>query len=424
MQYDSAVETDFSTARTPNTAETFDLSLFFATILLITSGLISIYSATYYTGLSEFFSKQLQYAGIGLVCMITVAYLPERWLYNLSYIGFFIGLLLLAAVLTPLGKEVYGSRSWIALGSFTFQPAELVKFGTIAAVARYLSQKGTDIGTIRDAGISLLFFIVPIGLIMAQPDFGSASVFIALAVGMSLWAGVDLYFLYIIVCAPGVAISAFLGTNIFYAAAAGASVISLFFRRGIIISLIGIGVLVGAGYSSGYVYSIMKPHQKARIQTFLNPDSDPKGRGYNVIQSILAVGSGGLVGKGFLQGTQTQLRYIPKQWTDFIFCVPTEEFGFLGGLAILFFMGTIIYRCVDTATTATSRYGSLLSFGVAVMFFYHVVVNVGMAIGFFPVMGIPLPFMSAGGTSLVINMVMIGAVLNVHRQKALRRKGI
>ena len=110
--------------------------------------------------------------------------------------------------------------------------------------------------------------------------------------------------------------------------------------------------------------------------------------------------------------------------TDFIFCVPTEEFGFIGGVTILFFMGTIIYRCVDTATTATSRYGSLLSFGVATMFFYHVVVNVGMAIGWFPVMGIPLPFMSAGGTSLVINMVMIGAVLNVHRQKALRRKGV
>jgi rod shape determining protein RodA len=424
MQYDSAIESDYTSTRNPKTAETFDLSLFFATILLIACGLISIYSATFYTGLGEFFNKQLQYAGVGLICMVVVAYLPERWLFNLSYIGFIVGLVLLAAVLTPLGKEVYGSRSWIALGTFTFQPAELVKFATIAAVARYLSQKGSDISTVRDAGITLLMFGLPIALIMAQPDFGSASVFIALSVGMALWAGLDLYFLFIIVGAPAIAISAFWGQNAFYVCAGILSAFAIWFRRGIIVTIIGIAVLVGAGFSSGYVYGIMKPHQKARIQTFLNPDSDPKGRGYNVIQSILAVGSGGFTGKGFLQGTQTQLRYIPKQWTDFIFCVPTEEFGFIGGVIILFFMGTIIYRCVDTATTATSRFGSLLSFGVATMFFYHVLVNVGMAIGWFPVMGIPLPFMSAGGTSLVINMVMIGAVLNVHRQKALRRKGV
>lgn len=416
------LDADYSTARESNNVDAFDLRLFFATILLITAGLISIYSATYYTGLSEFFNKQLQYAVVGLVAMITVAYIPERWLYNLSYAGFIFGLVLLAAVLTPLGKEVYGSRSWIALGSFTFQPAELVKFGTIAAVSRYLSQKGTDIRTLRDASIALMFFLMPIGLIMAQPDFGSASVFIALAIGITLWAGIDLFVLYIVVAAPIVAISAFLGQVPYYITAGVTSAATIFFRRGIIITLLSVGLLVGAGYSTGYVYGIMKPHQKARIQTFLNPDSDPKGRGYNVIQSILAVGSGGIAGKGFLQGTQTQLRYIPKQWTDFIFCVPTEEFGFVGGVFILFLMGTIIYRCVETATTASSRYGSLLSFGVAVMFFYHVLVNVGMAIGLFPVMGIPLPFMSAGGTSLVINMIMIGAVLNVFRQKALRRK--
>jgi rod shape determining protein RodA len=268
MQYDSAIESDYTSTRNPKTAETFDLSLFFATILLIACGLISIYSATFYTGLGEFFNKQLQYAGVGLICMVVVAYLPERWLFNLSYIGFIVGLVLLAAVLTPLGKEVYGSRSWIALGTFTFQPAELVKFATIAAVARYLSQKGTDISTVRDAGITLLMFGLPIALIMAQPDFGSASVFIALSVGMALWAGLDLYFLFIIVGAPAIAISAFWGQNAFYVCAGILSAFAIWFRRGIIVTIIGIAVLVGAGFSSGYVYGIMKPHQKARIQTF------------------------------------------------------------------------------------------------------------------------------------------------------------
>jgi rod shape determining protein RodA len=176
-------------------------------------------------------------------------------------------------------------------------------------------------------------------------------------------------------------------------------------------------VFIAIGFSSRYVYGVLKPHQQSRIQTFLNPDNDPRGRGYHVIQSIMAVGSGGVTGKGFLHGTQTQLRYIPKQWTDFIFCVPTEEFGFVGGVLVIGLLAILILQCIAIARQSGNAFGSILSASVGIIFFYHATVNIGMAIGAFPVMGIPLPFLSAGGSALVMNMASVGIVLNVYRNR-------
>jgi rod shape determining protein RodA len=393
-----------------------DWAVILISSMLIALGLISIYSATYDAGMSEYFTKQAVFAGIGAAAMVGLMFIPERWIYQLSYILYGISIVLLIAVIF-IGKTVYGSKSWLALGPITFQPSELGKIGTLMAVAKFLSQKGRDLRTLRDM-LSVLGIIgLPIMLIMLEPDFGSASVYATMMLGIFFWAGADLFLLYLITGAPLVAIAGFIGREWFFAAAGIFSALSFSFKKGIALTATACILFLGVGFSSNYVYGILKPHQKDRIQTFLNPDNDPRGKGYHVIQSIMAVGSGGITGKGFLQGTQTQLRYIPKQWTDFIFCVPTEEFGFIGGLAVIGLLGTLVFQCVNIASSAGNIFGSVISASVGILLFYHTVVNIGMAIGLFPVMGIPLPFLSAGGSSLVMNMGCIGLVLNVYRNR-------
>jgi rod shape determining protein RodA len=209
-----------------------------------------------------------------------------------------------------------------------------------------------------------------------------------------------------------------------YVALAVVAACMLLFRRSVMVTLLGFSVSLIIGFSTGFVYQhVMLPHQQKRIQTFLNPNLDPQGAGYHVLQSMLAVGSGGLTGKGFLKGTQTQLRYIPEQWTDFIFCVPTEEFGFLGGMLVIVLQIALVYFAIDTASHLRNKYESTICFGVAAIFLYHTTINVGMAIGLVPVMGIPLPFLSKGGSSLVLNMGMVGLLLNFYRYRTDVRRG-
>ena len=332
-------------------------------------------------------------------------------------------LVLLILVLIPhVGKGVNGARRWLPLGVMNFQPSELAKIGTLLALAEYISRKGVDLRTIRDMATTIGIVALPIGLIMLEPDFGSASVFAAMLLGVMLWAGVDLFLLFVVVAAPLIVISAFVGKVWFYSIAAICTLGAVFFRRGIVVTVLSIGLFVGVGFSSNYVYGILKPHQKDRILSFLDPETDPRGKGYNVIQSVMAVGSGGLTGKGFLHGTQTQLRYIPKQWTDFIFCVPTEEFGFVGGILVIGLLGILIFRAISIASIAHNKFSAVICIGVATLLLFHTMVNVGMAIGLFPVMGIPLPFLSAGGSSLVVNFASVGLLLNAYRLRQAKQR--
>jgi rod shape determining protein RodA len=174
-------------------------------------------------------------------------------------------------------------------------------------------------------------------------------------------------------------------------------------------------VLVGA--SVQFIFGRLAPHQQKRILTFLNPDADPLGAGYNVIQSKIAIGSGGLLGKGYLQGTQTQLNFLPAQWTDFIYCVPSEEFGFLGACIILILLTTLLYRGVQIAATVKSRYASIAAIGVVSTLAIHTIINIGMSMGMMPVIGVPLPFLSYGGSNLLTNMIMAGLLLNLYANR-------
>lgn len=398
----------------------FDWVTFLTTVTLILYGLLCIYSATYDSAKSSFFDKQLISAGIGFVVMMGIAYLPDTWLKASSYLIFGIAIILLA-LLPFIGHSSHGTKGWIRLAGLSLQPSEVAKFSLILVLAKHLSLKGTDIQSFRDLGISFLLMIIPVGMIIAQPDFGSATVLVVLFVGVVFWAGFDAFILYTLFCMPFILIMSWISPSIYYIGASIMSTGVLLFRRKIYWTILAVVAFFAIGFYGQHFYEVLEPHQQKRIDTFINPEKDPRGAGYNVLQSVLAVGSGGLTGKGYLQGTQTQLRYIPMQWTDFIFSVPNEEFGFIGGsLAILLYVALIL-RAVKIAYETDSKFYSIAAIGVASVLFYHITINIGMAIGVMPVMGIPLPFMSQGGTALIINMAMAGLLLNAHRHYKMKR---
>lgn len=403
-----------------NPGEFFDWRTFLTTVTLTAIGLISIYSATFDAGMSSIFTRQLYYSIIGLVLMIGITFIPERWITNIVYILFGANILLLIAVLI-IGKEINGTKGWLSFGSFNIQPAEFAKLSTLLLLAKFISTRGFDVHTVRDLGKLLLIFVVPVTLIFLQPDHGTTTVFLALFIGILFWAGFDLFIIYILVATPLVVIFSLFGIGYFVLSLSIFAIIAALFRRKIWVTVLGIIIVGVAGYSSNIIVEKLEPYQKERIAIFLDPGSHPKKQGYNVIQSILAVGNGGLTGAGFLQGTQTRLKYIPEQWTDFIFSVPTEEFGFLGGILVIGLLAFLINRSMRIAAASDSKFLSIVSFGGGVIILYHSIINIGMAIGIVPVMGIPLPFLSSGGSFLITNFCLVGLMLNAYRTQKLKK---
>ncbi|MCS6809481.1 MAG: rod shape-determining protein RodA [Bacteroidota bacterium] len=390
------------------------------TVLLCLLGLLSIYSATANAGMPAYFNRQLMFAGIGLVLMTAIVFIPVRWIEVVTPFVYTIGLALLVAVLL-FGKVVNGQKNWLALGTVTFQPSELSKLCTILAIARFLARPNVNIQTLRDMGTTLLYIVAPVVLIILEPDFGSATVFGAIFLGIALWGGADLMLLYALITPLITALLSLLGTKALVITLLAVALGAVLFRRKLVVTLVVIGINIGAGYIMPWVFNnVLKPYQRQRIEILLNPNRDPRGQGYNVVQAKMAVGSGGLWGRGFQQGTQTQLRYIPKQWTDFIYCVPTEEFGFVGGVLVLALLCGLCIRLIRVAELIQRRFESTVIIGIASVWAYHTFINIGMALGVLPVIGIPLPFMSAGGTALVVNLCMLGLVLNFFR--AMRKR--
>lgn len=393
------------------------------TLILAALGLLSIYSATVNAGMPTYFTKQLIFAGVGLVIMLGVMFTPVRWIEVSAPFLYGLSLLLLVAVLL-VGKVVNGQKNWIALGPLTFQPSELAKIAALLAIARFMARPNVNLQTVRDLGTVFLYIAAPVGLIILEPDYGSGTVFAAIFMGVALWGGADLFLLYALVTPTVVALASLFGIKSLLIALVAVSVGTLLFRRALLITAVVIGINIGAGYAMPWVFNnVLKPYQKQRIEILLDPNKDPRGQGYNVVQSKMAVGSGGLWGRGFQQGTQTQLRYIPKQWTDFIYCVPTEEFGFVGGTLVIGLLAGLSMRLLRVAEQVQRKFGSTVIAGIASIWTYHTFVNIGMALGLLPVIGIPLPFMSYGGTSLVINFAMLGLVMNFFRQMRRRYDG-
>lgn len=394
----------------------FDFRTLLVTVALVAIGLISIYSATYEAGAAAFFSQQMIFAVGGLVTMLAVAFIPERWI-TLSAIPLYaLGLILLVAVLV-IGSVVNGQRNWINLGLFSLQPSELAKLGTLLFAAYFVSREGRDLKNWRDLATLVAIVMGPVALIYFEHDTGSMTVYMAMLLGIALWAGADLFLLFSLVAPIAVAVASLFGMMQMLIVLGAVLTAMIFFRRSVLVTTLGFSLSLVAGLSTSIVYEHLPAHIQNRISTFLDPTLDPRGAGYHVIQSLMAVGSGGFTGKGFLNGMMTHGGYIPEQWTDFIFSVPTEEFGFIGGVLVIALTGGMIYLAVGTAARLRDRFSSTICFGIATIFIYHATINIGMAVGLVPVMGIPLPFLSKGGSSLLLNMSAVGLLLNFYRYR-------
>lgn len=405
--------------KAPKRKEYFDWSLFLITMLLLLIGLMALYSATTEEGKSYEFNKQLIAAFLSLGSMFFFIYISDKYISAVSFGLYIISIVLLVLVLL-FGEVRHNTRGWLSLGSMQFQPSELAKFTTILMIARYLSRKGTNIKSIRDFAVVLAYVALPILLIALEPDFGTAFVFIAAFVGILFWTGFDLYFLLLLISIPIV----FMASMISFGATIIITVLLTIFvvllKKKIYATIIFIIIIIAIGIYSPKIVDVMFQHQKDRITAFLNPSEDIQKKGWNVVQSKLAIGSGGVLGKGFMSGTQTRLGYVPSQKNDFIFSVPAEEFGFLGSILVLGLFTAFIIRIINIASEIELVFYKLASVGFATILFYHIVVNIGMAIGLMPVMGIPLPFFSMGGTALITCFSMVGIILGGYRHH--RRK--
>jgi len=395
----------------------FDLTIFLSASLLVVIGLFAIYSSTQNTiSQKGNFDKQIISWGISLFVFFFIYALPTKIFKIAAVPSYFFSMLLLLVVLV-IGRKVGGARSWIALGGFSFQPAEFAKLATILFLSNFLSRAETDLDNLKDICIALAIGMSPIALIMLEPDLGSSFVFIGVLLALLFWKGISLFGLAVVL-SPGIVAVASLFGPIYFVVAIGFVIVILFyFKKDIFLNGSILALNIASGFFVDNLYNILSPHQQKRIQTFIDPNADPLGSGYNAIQAKVAIGSGGFLGKGFLHGNQTQLQFIPEQWTDFIFCVIGEEFGFIGSLFVIVLFLVLFLRILRLASFAKNEFLSLVIIGILTVFFVHFLVNVGMAIGILPVIGIPLPFVSYGGSSLLINMAMLGIILNIHRSR-------
>jgi rod shape determining protein RodA len=397
----------------------FNFAVFLSAFTLITFGLLAIYSATYGNELvSGNFTKQLISACVGVIVVLAIMYTPPKYLAMSGYLFYVLVLVLLIAVLF-LGKKIKGQTSWFSIASFGVQPSEFAKVATVMALAYFLSNKSqdADVTKPRDFFLAVAICLVPVALIMLQPDMGTSLVFLFLLLPVLYWAGMPNYIMFFIIAPALTAVCAFLGTWYFVAAVLFIIAMMFLFKRNILISVIIVCLSIASGLSVNFAYSKLQPYQQKRIMSMFSPESDPLGSGYNVIQSKIAIGSGGLTGKGFLQGTQTQLKYIPEQWTDFIFCMVGEEFGFIGSIAVVLLFLILIWQTIHIAYICKNQFLSICCIGFATVISFHILINLGMIMGIMPVIGIPLPFMSYGVSFLLSNLIMLGIILNAYRNR-------
>ena len=396
--------------------EYFDFKGFFLCLALVAMGLVSIYSATYDAGAGAIFEKQTMWAVAGIVAMLVAALFPFKLLQRLAVPLYALTLGALFSVLM-IGERISGSKSWFGVGGFGVQPSEFAKVATILALAAFLSRTTVTMSNTKHLLGTLLIVVLPMMLILAQPDLGTAIVFFAMVVPVLYWAGASNFVLAAIFAPMIVAAGALFGTTIFLISIVIAGAIIYFAHENRFAAGAVLGITLAIGLSVQTVYERLPSYQQKRIATFLNPESDPLGAGYNVIQSKVAIGSGGMLGKGYLQGTQTQLNFIPEQWTDFIYCVPGEEFGFVGASVVLLAFGFLLFHGIGIASTSNNKFGSIGSIGILGIFAVHIFVNIGMSLGLLPVIGIPLPFLSYGGSALIANMTMAGLLMNFYANR-------
>ncbi len=398
-------------------SDKFDFGIFVPAFLLIVIGLTAIYSSTFnHPTMNGNFNRQLVFSIAAIIIFFITYSLPTNSFKTITTPTYLFSLLLLVVVLV-MGRKVSGARSWLDLGPFGFQPSEFAKIGTVLAMSAYLSRKNTDIESFKDILLALGIGFIPVMLILLEPDMGTAIVFLGTILILIFWKGISLFGLFIVLSPGFVAIAAIFGFYYFLASLILVLIVLMLFRKDIFFSGSIFALNLAAGFFTDYLYNALSPHQQKRIQSFIDPNTDPLGAGYNTIQAKVAIGSGGLFGKGYLQGNQTQLQYIPEQWTDFIYCVIGEEFGFIGSMIVLVLFLYLFLRILKIASTTKDEFLSLIIIGILSVYIIHYLINIGMVVGILPVIGIPLPFVSYGGSSLLVNMFMLGIIANVYRNR-------
>lgn len=355
----------------------FDWILIGSALLLALFGVAMIYSTHGSAGpvlRKSFYFRQFLWILIGFVGLLLPIVINWGTIVRFSYVLYglaLVGLLLVAV----MGKTGMGSQRWISLGPLSIQPSEIMKVALILALAKYLGEKGNGLGRPRQILIPALLICLPAFLVLRQPDLGTAIVLLFVGLGMLLLFGLPLrYLMYSI---------------------------------------------AGAFLAFPFLWTLLREYQKQRLLAFLNPYHDPLGSGYHIIQSRIAVGSGKVLGKGWMAAQQSQLNFLPEHHTDFIFAVSAEQFGFIGSLLILILYLLIVSRAFLTARQARDLFSQGLASGLAIMLAFQVIINVGMVTGLMPVVGIPLPLMSYGGTSMLATMTSIGLLLAIRMRKYL-----
>jgi rod shape determining protein RodA len=401
------------------------LTLFFWGALTMV-GLTAIYSATL-GPVSQFlpahiqqnFSRQLVWVAISLVFLIFLQFTSPRSFQQLSYLLYIFAILLTASTLL-FGTVVNGAKSWLDIGGNRFQPSEFMKIATILAVANYLtSQRNISAVKIKTALIAIAMIMLPVVIIVLQNDTGSALIFIPLIPVMLFLSGLPHGISLMMISPALIGYMSVLDWKYGVATAIIFSIIIYFIEKrpwmSVTTLILGIVLVLVMDYA---INDILQTHQRLRIEAFVNPFLDPQGAGWNVIQSKTAISSGGIYGKGFMQGTQTQLRFLPEQWTDFIFCVIAEDFGLIGGGFTILVLFLLLLRLLNNAVNIKNQFSQLVLVGVVTIFFTHILINLGSVLGIIPVIGVPLPFISYGGSSYLVNSIMLAICINlVFRQK-------
>ena len=377
----------------------FDWKIFVLTILIAIIGIAEIYSASYSPSPEEienqptsnefkkddlsrsnesqnYWKKQALWVGIGLIILFLITFLDYHSVVKYGYV-FYSSSLILLLLLFAIGDVRSGSRRWIDLGFFSIQPSEVLKLSITLALSKYFgeSKKKNSYG-LTELIVPLILVIIPFVLILLQPDLGTALAFFLISLCLVFAVGVKL-------------------------------------KTSLYAGILGI-------ISCAVMWNFLKPYQKQRIFSFINPYQDPLGSGYHTIQSEIAIGSGGFFGKGFLNGTQGQLKFLPEDHTDFIFSIIAEEWGFLGSFIFIVLLLGLIFLCFQASFKAKDKIAALLCFGITVMISLNILINIGMAVGLLPIVGVPLPLISYGGTSVIITMTGIGLILNVQMRRYLR----
>jgi rod shape determining protein RodA len=388
-----------------------------AALALIGLGLLTVYSATTVPGAHEgLWMKQLYWALAAILAAAIVAAIHFR-VYDALAVPLYVVSIVFLVLVLVMGSSAYGAKRWLDLGPIKFQPSELAKIATVLLLARRFDNPKLDLSRVRHWLPAVLLVLVPFVLVLKEPDLGTSLSFPIILVAMLFWAGMPLPLLLF-------GISPVLNVALFFVTG------SLWWFAGLYLLMVGTlrprlsllivitAINLAACVAMPHIWHGLADYQKGRIETFLNPGKDPYGAGYQIIQSQIAIGSGGVLGKGYLKGTQKGLAFLPMRHTDFIFSVLGEELGLIGALTVVLLYGLLLLRGLRLAVISRNGFASLMAVGLVTAFFYHIMVNMLMTIGWAPVTGLPLPLLSYGGTALIVNGLEIGLLQNV----ALRRR--